>query len=285
MIALGRRVDRSGEEGLVLVGRHRLQNRATGAAEFPIAGGELRLGAQPGDVAGALCVAIGALAVDRHRRGHDHATQLRAPLDRRLQHDGGAEAIGRYIVFDLVHRLAHADRGGLVEHGVHAVQGRAYGIPVAHVPHTEFGGGVKGGRPRRALPVDLGVQVVEHPHAVAVFDQAVDEMGSDESGAARHQDSHWEPPLVSRVSPAAGSEPEPPPSVSARRRTPESPQSAGRPARCQRSSPIRPERRSRWEDDTSASGADKRAPRVSFSRRTPRTARSAAGPWFFRKNR
>ncbi len=93
-------------------------------------------------------------------------------------------------MLDLVHRLADAHRGRLVEHDLDAVERLRHGLPVADVAHEQLGLRVEVRGTLRARAVHLRIQVVEHAHAMARRDEGVHEVRADEAGAAGHQDPH-----------------------------------------------------------------------------------------------
>ncbi len=63
--------------------------------------------------------------------------------------------VGRYIRGNLVHTLAYADEGCQMENRVHARQGSADGIRVAHIAAEQLDFTVEISRSRAFRPVDL----------------------------------------------------------------------------------------------------------------------------------
>ena len=136
-----------------------------------------------------LGAAVAALAVDRHRRGDQHAGEPVAALGDLLQHHGRADRVDRGVALDLVHRLADADGGGEMDDVVDALERRADRVVVAHVADLELDGGIEVAGPGTA-GMHLRVEVVERAHAVAAGQQRIAEVGTDESGTAGDEHMH-----------------------------------------------------------------------------------------------
>ena len=173
------------------VGTGASRRAAVGAVELPVAGRELGFaraaGGRPTPCAGHVVL---ALAVDRHRRGdHElaHAVADRRVVGQDVQQDRGAARVDVDVALDLVHRLADADHRRLVEDDVDPGQGRLQRVAVAHVAQHVLGFRVAVVGPAALLgqrAVHLRLQVVEDAHAMAPRQQGIDQMRTDESGAA-----------------------------------------------------------------------------------------------------
>ncbi len=127
VVALGDRVDRSRDQGLALACAHRLQYRsAVRAVELPLTRQQLLLGARWRRGAPVLGALVFALAVNRHRGGHDQPGRQRSLGDEPLQEDRGLHRVALGVASDLVHRLTDADGRGQVHDAVDTAQ-RAVG--------------------------------------------------------------------------------------------------------------------------------------------------------------
>ena len=159
MVALGDRVDR-GRAGAASSSRR----AAAGASSRPTR----RAAPSGAPRAAPRCAAagaprpsgaaVGALAVDRHRRGDDELARLRSRrATMLLEQHGGAERVHRHVALDLVHRLADADGRGLVEHHLDAVErARARAARSRTSPTHELGLARADGRAARSAPCTCG---------------------------------------------------------------------------------------------------------------------------------
>src|SRR5918994_4964402 len=105
-----------------------------------------------------------SLAVDGLRGGDDELFDRKVLVADELQHLGGGEAVDVYVLGHLGHVAAV---GGLVEDYVHVCESRRDCWPVSDVGFKELD---LGWYPRRfTLAVDLGFEVVEDAHRVALL--------------------------------------------------------------------------------------------------------------------
>jgi hypothetical protein len=124
--------------------------------------------------------------------------------DERLQQHGRSEVVGRGVLGDLVHALADADVRGEVIDGVDAVQRAADGRLVPDVAAYELDGRVEVPRTAGIGAVHLRGQVVERAHAMALAQEFVGQVRSDEPCAARDEYVHdrsarkWRPRRAAR---------------------------------------------------------------------------------------
>ena len=93
-----------------------------------------------------------------------------------------------HVVVDVAEIHSEAHLAGLVADGGHAIERIVPRVRVAAVaPHV--------GRPVvevvRTFGMRLGIEVVEDGHLDATSDEVVDDMGTDESGAAGDKNAHW----------------------------------------------------------------------------------------------
>ena len=133
----------------------------------------------------AVLIAVQALAVNAHRGGDDQP--LDRPLDQRLQEDGRAEIVDPDVVGHVVHALADADPGRQMDDRIDAGQRALDRARVPDIARHALDLGVQIRGPGAPLPMDLGIQNVEDPHPVALPEQLIAEMRSDEARAARNQ--------------------------------------------------------------------------------------------------
>jgi len=104
--------------------------------------------------------------------------------------------VARHVLADVGEVDTEADLRGLVRHGVYAAEQVAPRRRVAHVPPCVLGSARQAGR----LPVVGGrVEVVDDDDFVAARHQRVDDVGTDEAGAAGHQHPHVNSPLQRRT--------------------------------------------------------------------------------------
>ena len=188
VVALVDRVDRGGDQRLGLARAQRLELApAGGACGLPGAREELLLGPRAGGDAPVLLALVLALAVDRHRRGDDHADGHRALGHDVLEEARGGHRVELGVARDLVHRLADADRSGEVDDLRGARQGARGGLAIADVAHDQLDARGKLGL---GAAVDLLLEAVEHDHVVAALDERADEVRADEAGPAGDKCPH-----------------------------------------------------------------------------------------------
>src|SRR5690606_25442679 len=85
---------------------------------------------------------------------------------------------------DLVHALAHTDRGGQMVDMGRARQRLAYRLAVAHVALLTLDLRMQVIRETRVGPVHLFLQGVEYAYPMSAFDEPVRQMRPDEAGAS-----------------------------------------------------------------------------------------------------
>ena len=147
--------------------------------DVPIAALELGDGTGGAVEAAVLRAGVGALVVDRLRGGDDDFAHRQVAVADRLQHQGGADAIGVDELGDLRHV---ATVGRLVEDNVDPVQRPLPGLAMPDVTLHELGG--LGHPGWLAVTVRLPLQVVEDAHVPAGGQRRVDDVRADQPGAA-----------------------------------------------------------------------------------------------------
>ena len=152
------------------------------AAHLPLAPAQLGVVADERVDEPVLLAPVGALAVDRHRRGDDDPLHVVALVGEDLEHDAGAARVPVDVAGDLVHRLADADLGGVVDDRVDVAQRPAQRGGVAHVAEHELGlGGDVAGAVRAVHLLD---EPVVDAHVVAGLEQRLGHMRPDEARTA-----------------------------------------------------------------------------------------------------
>ena len=190
VVALANGVDRHRPDRLRLIRRQRLQRGAALVAhELPLAAVELLVASHLGCDQAVQRAAVAALAVDRHRRGDEHAAELVAALGDLLEHDRRTHRVDRGVALDRIHRLADADSGREVDDRIDTVHGAGDGVAVADIADLQLDLGVEIGR-ALAAGMHLRVEVVQRADGVALGQQRIAEMRPDEAGAAGDEDSH-----------------------------------------------------------------------------------------------
>ena len=114
----------------------------------------------------------------------------------RFKQNGRTEVVYARIVRHLIHALADTHGSREVEYGIDAAQGSADGLRVPDVAQLELDFVGKIRRTLLTCTVDLWEKAVEYSHFIALCEQLVGKVGSDESSAARNEDSrpHTSPP-------------------------------------------------------------------------------------------
>jgi hypothetical protein len=133
-----------------------------------------------------LRVVVQAFAVHAHTGGNDQT--LHRALRERLEQHRGPAVVHVRVVVDAIHALSHADRGGEVEHHVHAPEGVVDRLAVPHVADQQLHAVAQITGRRLALAMDLGREIVEGANPMACREEGVGEVGADEPGAAGDQD-------------------------------------------------------------------------------------------------
>src|SRR6059058_1992913 len=100
----------------------------------------------------------------------------------------GAGAVHARVLGDLVHALADADARGEVNDVVDAIECTIHRCRITDIPDLQLDFGIQVVR-ALAGAVHLLDQAVQCPHLVAQRQQVIGNMGPDESGSARDQDS------------------------------------------------------------------------------------------------
>jgi hypothetical protein len=126
--------------------------------------------------------AVGALAVDHHRRCGDKAPNSVPPCDHSLEQGGGTAGVVVHGSPDVDHRLTVSHHAAEVEDAIDVTERAFNGVEIAQVPDHQLCVAIK--MLGRAVLVRERVEIVEHPHAVAVRQQHVDQVRADETGAA-----------------------------------------------------------------------------------------------------
>ena len=194
LVALRHRVDRGRAQRLLLVGRQRRQPVDERIEAVPVALLQRALAAQHRVDHLAAGRAVGALAVNRHRRGDDQLARPVPPVGEDLEQVRRAHRVGVHVLGDLVHGLADADLGRQVIDDLAAGQ-RVFpdlGIADVAAPGVDPGRHPRG--PGRVGAVHLWHQRVEDADVVSPRNQRIDQMRPDEPRPARDQNPHARPP-------------------------------------------------------------------------------------------
>jgi hypothetical protein len=100
-----------------------------------------------------------------------------------------APAIHVDVPFDLIHRLAYANRRRFVKYGVHSLKRGVARSLVADVAAHHLGFPIQIFGPFAAW-MNLFVETVEYPHIMTSREQTIDDMRTNESGSSGDQYSH-----------------------------------------------------------------------------------------------
>ena len=131
--------------------------------------------------------AIGAFAIDTNGRGDEHFLDVVLVVDEDVEEQCRAARVDVHVAIDLIHALADADRGAEVHDRIGLEHQRLEHRAIANVA-ADVGRLRVGIRRPRAGAMNLRLEVVEHLHAVLARNQRINEMGSDVTGAAGHED-------------------------------------------------------------------------------------------------
>ncbi len=88
-------------------------------------------------------------------------------LHDRLKQIGGSCDIRVYVVCDVVHTLANARLGGKVKHECNVLKGLPQILRIAHVSADAFNSWAQARWEPSRLSMDLGIEGIQHPDAVA----------------------------------------------------------------------------------------------------------------------
>ncbi len=86
-----------------------------------------------------------------------------------------------------------------MNHDLDAVEGAAHDLGVAHVAAHVLRLGLRIRRPVGAGAVHLGVERVEHAHALALADERIHQVRTDEARSAGDENLHASPPWFGSV--------------------------------------------------------------------------------------
>ncbi len=109
-------------------------------------------------------------------------------VEQGLQEHRRAGRVDVGILGDLIHALADADAGRQVDDAVDPLERGHHGIPIPHIAPDQLHV-VREVRRRGAALVDLRVDVVQRPDLIAVGEEMIRQVGSDEAGATGDQNS------------------------------------------------------------------------------------------------
>ena len=196
VIALVDRVDRRRDERLALRSADRAQlSAALRARQLPLAGKELLLGPRRRRRSAVLATGVLTLAVDRHRRGHDHPDRHRALRDDALQKARRRHGVQLGVARDLVHGLADADGRGEVHDAVDARERAIRELRIADVSDDQLHAAR---HLRDHAVVNLLLEAVEDDDLLAAVHERANQVRADEPSAARHERLHDVPILLLR---------------------------------------------------------------------------------------
>jgi hypothetical protein len=171
---------------------------------FPLPGAQLSFISLASCGAAAGGASVGAFSVEAHRGGHH---ELVDPVFRSrddIEEEARPATVRVDVVVRLVHRLPDSDSGGEVDDSIRGVQGLDERHAVGDVAVYEANSSILHmAREMTGLTgiraVDLGIQVVENRHRQPAADQAIHQVGADETRPAGDEDSHCGSPSGWRV--------------------------------------------------------------------------------------